>query len=155
MAKRSAGILMYRRDRGELEVLLGHPGGPYWRGRDEGAWSIPKGEIELGEEPEAAARREFEEEIGTTVTNPLMPLGNVRQKSGKIVEAFAVEGVIDADAITSNHFECEWPPRSGQRQSFPEIDRAAWFGVAAAGDKLLDAQRPFLRRLVEALTRPS
>jgi predicted NUDIX family NTP pyrophosphohydrolase len=150
MAKRSAGILMYRL-RKELEVLLVHPGGPYWRGRDNGAWTIPKGEVEEAEDPAAAARREFEEEVGTAVSGDLIALGSVRQKAGKQVEGFAVEGDIDADAIRSNSFSCEWPPRSGRFESFPEVDRASWFTLAAARDKLIPAQWPLLDRLQEAL----
>ena len=150
MARRSAGILMYRRSAGELIVLLVHPGGPFWRRRDLGAWTIPKGEIEAGEEPEAAARREFGEELGTPLTGTLTPLGHLRQRGGKWVEAFAVEGEFDTKHLVSNRFEMEWPPRSGQRVSFPEIDRAAWFNLDAAREKILSSQQPFLDRL-EAL----
>jgi predicted NUDIX family NTP pyrophosphohydrolase len=150
MAKRSAGILMYRL-RKELEVLLVHPGGPYWRSRDNGAWTIPKGEVEEAEDPAAAARREFEEEVGTAVSGDLIALGSVRQKAGKQVECFAVEGDLNADAIRSNSFSCEWPPRSGRLESFPEVDRASWFTISDARDKLIPSQWPLLDRLQEAL----
>ena len=142
----SAGILMWRRRGGEIEVLLGHFGGPQWRKRDDGAWAIPKGMVEAGESLEAAARREFEEELGIRPEGPLVPLGRIRQKGGKLVEAFALEGDLDADAIVSNHFTLEWPPRSGEFGSFPEIDRAAWFGLAEARRKILPSQIPILER---------
>src|SRR5215510_2077820 len=124
MAAKSAGILLYRRVAGTIEVLLVHPGGPIWSRRDLGAWSIPKGEFDDGEAPEVAARREFAEELGIALAGELVPLGEVRQKAGKQVVAFAVEGDLDIAAIVSNSFEMEWPPRSGRKQSFPEIDRA-------------------------------
>jgi len=141
---------MYRRRGGEIEVLLVHPGGPYWRNKDAGAWSIPKGEIDEGEDPEAAARREFEEELGTRPNGAVFPLGSIRQQGGKLVEAFAIEGDLDADQIVSNRFECEWPPRSGRFERFPEVDRAAWFPLRAAREKLLEAQHPLLDRLPRA-----
>jgi predicted NUDIX family NTP pyrophosphohydrolase len=150
MAVRSAGIVMYQRRHGELFVLLVHPGGPCWRNKDAGAWSIPKGEFALGEDPEAAARREFAEELGITPTGPLQALGEVRQAGGKRVRAFALEGNIDVGAIRSNEFELEWPPRSGRTQSFPEIDRAAWFPLPLAREKIIAGQRPFLDRLEQA-----
>jgi predicted NUDIX family NTP pyrophosphohydrolase len=140
----SAGILMYRRRGAALEALLAHFGGPYWAKKDEGAWAIPKGLIEPGETPEAAARREFAEELGSPVEGPLIHLGRIRQKGGKYVEAFAVEGDLDADAIVSNHFTVEWPPRSGRFQSYPEVDRAAWFSVEEARIKMLASQLPLL-----------
>jgi len=149
----SAGILMYRRGHQKVEVLLVHPGGPYWRKKDEGAWSIPKGEIDEDENAEVAARREFLEETGTAVTGPLEPLGEIRQRGGKRVTAFAVKGDLDVDAIKSNTFEIEWPPRSGNLQSFPEIDRAAWVDLPAAHVKILESQRPLLDRLVELVDR--
>jgi predicted NUDIX family NTP pyrophosphohydrolase len=149
----SAGILMYRRVNSNMEVLLVHPGGPYWRKKDEGAWSIPKGEIVEGENPEVAARREFLEETGIAVTGLLEPLGEIRQRGGKRVTAFAVKGDLDVDAIRSNTFEIEWPPKSGRLQSFPEIDRAAWFDLPAARVKMLESQRSFLGRLVELVDR--
>jgi predicted NUDIX family NTP pyrophosphohydrolase len=149
----SAGILLYRRVHPKIEVLLVHPGGPYWRKKDEGAWSIPKGEIVEGENAEIAACREFLEETGIAVTGPLEPLGDIRQRGGKRVTAFAVEGDFNVDAIKSNTFEMEWPPKSGRMQSFPEIDRAAWFDLPAAHVKMLESQRSFLDRLVELVNR--
>jgi predicted NUDIX family NTP pyrophosphohydrolase len=145
----SAGILMYRRAGPQLQVLLVHPGGPYWRRKDDGAWSIPKGEMDAGEDAEAAARREFMEETGVALTSPLESLGDIRQRGGKRVLAFAIEGDADVHALTSNSFEIEWPPRSGKMQSFPEIDRAEWFELPAAHEKILESQRPLLDRLVE------
>jgi predicted NUDIX family NTP pyrophosphohydrolase len=151
VTKRSAGILLFRRSRGELEVLLVHPGGPFWASRDAGAWSIPKGEVDPGEDERACALRELEEETGAAfrdaAEDDLLPLGEVRQKSGKVVSAWALEGDLDADAIVSMTFELEWPPRSGELQTFPEVDRAAWFALPAAREKLLSAQTPFLDRL--------
>ena len=143
----SAGILMYRRAGSSLQVLLVHPGGPYWRSKDEGAWSIPKGELDAGEDAGEAARREFTEETGFDVAAPLEPLGEIRQRGGKRVTAFAVEGDIDVTAVKSNTFEIEWPPRSGKLQTFPEIDRAEWFDLPTARAKILESQRPFLDRL--------
>lgn len=144
MAPRSAGILLHRRSGGALEVLLVHPGGPYWRGKDEGAWMIPKGLIEEGEEAAACALREFEEELGTRPQGVPEPLCRVRQSGGKWVEAFALEGDLDAERIVSNRFEIEYPPKSGRFQSFPEVDRAAWFGIEAARAVILPSQRPIL-----------
>lgn len=150
MARRSAGILLHRWRDGAHEVLLVHPGGPAWARRDAGAWSIPKGEYEPGEDPLAAARREFQEELGTAPPEgQLDDLGEVRQASGKVVRAFAVQGDLDADAITSNRCEVEWPPRSGRRIEIPEVDRAAWFGIEAAREKINPAQVPLLSRLRE------
>jgi predicted NUDIX family NTP pyrophosphohydrolase len=143
----SAGILLYRRREGGLEVLLAHPGGPYWRHKDEGAWMIPKGLVEEGEEPLACALREFEEELGIRCPGTPEPLARIRQKGGKWVEAFALEGDLDADAIVSNMYKAEWPPRSGTFQSFPEVDRAAWFGLALAREKILPSQAPLLDAL--------
>lgn len=151
MAAASAGILMYRHRGGVLEVLLAHPGGPFWRNKDFGAWSIPKGGVGEDEAAEAAARREFAEELGRSAVGPLEPLGEVRQRGGKRVTAFALEGDLDVAAVRSNAFELEWPPRSGRVQSYPEVDRAGWFTLAEAHDKILAAQRPFLDRLVTAL----
>ena len=147
---RSAGILLYRRRSGTLEVLLAHPGGPFWARRDDGAWTIPKGLIEAGETDEAAARREFFEELGSEAVGTLAPLGSVRQRAGKHVEAFALEGDFDVETLRSNTFEAEWPPHSGRVNSYPEIDRAAWLDLETARVKLLEAQRPLLDRL-EAL----
>jgi predicted NUDIX family NTP pyrophosphohydrolase len=151
MAKRSAGILLHRDGPDGREVLLVHPGGPFWAKRDDGAWSIPKGEYTDDEDPRAAARREFEEELGSALpeASELRELGEVKQKNGKRVVAYAVEGDLDASAAHSNTFEMEWPPRSGRRQTFPEIDRAEWFGLARAREKLLPAQTAFLDRLEE------
>jgi predicted NUDIX family NTP pyrophosphohydrolase len=149
-AKRSAGILLYRTSGGAHEVLLVHPGGPFWARRDAGVWSIPKGEYEDGDDPLAAARREFAEETGTALgAGELRDLGEVKQKGGKVVRAWAAEGDIDADAVRSNTFTMEWPPRSGRTDEFPEIDRAGWFGVDEAREKLNPAQAEFLDRLFE------
>lgn len=143
--KLSAGILLWRRGAdGVVEVLLGHFGGPLWARKDAGAWAIPKGLVEDGETPEQAARREFAEELGFQAEGELLPLGRIRQKGGKYVEAFALEGDLDAEAITSNSFTLEWPPRSGRMQSYPEIDRAAWFTLGEAREKILPSQAPIL-----------
>ena len=139
----SAGILLYRR-RPHLEVLLVHPGGPFWRGKDAGAWMIPKGGVEPGEDSAAAALREFEEELGTRPPGELRPLPRIRQKGGKYVDAFALEGDFDVHAIVSNQFELEFPPRSGQFRRFPEVDAAAWFALEEAHAKILPSQRPIL-----------
>jgi predicted NUDIX family NTP pyrophosphohydrolase len=148
--RRSAGIVLHRvADRGP-EVLLVHPGGPFWAKKDLGAWSIPKGEYEPDEDPSAAALREFEEETGTRLpAGGLVELGTVVQKGGKEVTAWAAPGDLDAGAVRSNSFEMEWPPRSGRRQEFPEIDRAEWFTLDEARDKLVGAQVELLDRLVE------
>jgi predicted NUDIX family NTP pyrophosphohydrolase len=152
MAKEiSAGILAFRRP-GELQVLLAHPGGPYWAKKDAGAWSIPKGLIDPGEELLAAALREFTEETGFTAEGPFIPLAPVKQKSGKIVHAFACAGEFEADKLVCNTFDIEWPPRSGKRRCFPEIDRVAWFGMDAAREKMLGYQRPWLEELGAKLT---
>ncbi|HLG81709.1 MAG TPA: NUDIX domain-containing protein [Bradyrhizobium sp.] len=153
MPARSAGALAYRTKAGRLEVLLVHPGGPFWANKDDGAWSIPKGEFEPAEDPQDAARREFAEELGVALSGALQPLGDIRQRGGKVVEAFAAELDLNADAITSNTFEIEWPPRSGRRRSFPEVDRAAWFDLATARRKINAAQREFLDRLEAMLDR--
>lgn len=143
----SAGILLYRGTGAELQVLLVHPGGPYWRGKDEGAWTIPKGLINPGEEALAAAVRELKEETGITVEGPFIPLQPVRQKAGKVVTAFACEGDCDAAAITSNTFTLEWPPRSGRMQEFPEVDRAQWFSPDEARTKINPAQAALIDEL--------
>jgi predicted NUDIX family NTP pyrophosphohydrolase len=145
----SAGILAFRRNRG-LELLLGHPGGPYWRHKDAGSWSIPKGLVESGNLL-ACAKREFNEETGLTAAGTFIPLKPIRQKSGKTVHAFALESDFDLSAFVSNAFEMEWPPRSGKRQSFPEMDRIAYFKLATARRKILPAQRPFVEELIERL----
>jgi predicted NUDIX family NTP pyrophosphohydrolase len=149
MAKRSAGILIYRRGQRGLELLLVHPGGPFWKKRDIGAWSIPKGEYLAGEDPITVAMREFEEETGARPTGDLQPLGEVVQKGGKIVAAWAVESDLDPAKIKSNTFEIEWPPKSGRKATFPEIDQAAWFSPDEARAKILPSQKPFIERLVE------
>jgi predicted NUDIX family NTP pyrophosphohydrolase len=152
MPRRSAGILLYRTTNGRLEVLLVHPGGPFFAGRDLGNWGIPKGEYEPEEESLACAMREFEEELGQAPpSGPLTPLGEIRQRNGKIVIAWGLEGDLDADAILSNTFTAEWPPRSGRMQEFPEIDRAAWLTLDAAAEKIIETQQPLLDRLAEAL----
>ena len=149
MAKRSAGLLVHRRSAtGTTEVLLAHPGGPLWTRKDAGAWSLPKGEYEADEEPLAAARREFLEELGLPApTAEPQPLGEVRLPSGKVVIAWAVEGELDVDAVVPGLFAMEWPPRSGRQQEFPEVDRVAWFDLAAARVQLAPGQVPFLDRL--------
>jgi len=147
MPSQSAGIVAFRRRHGRIEVLLVHPGGPFWRNKDLGAWSIPKGEYDAGEEAEAAARREFREELGIELTQDLLPLGEIRQRGGKMVKAFAVETDVATESIRSNMFEVEWPPRSGRRQAFPEIDRAEWFELAAARTKINAAQASLLDQL--------
>jgi predicted NUDIX family NTP pyrophosphohydrolase len=150
----SAGILLYRLRPAGPEVLLGHMGGPFWARKDDGAWSIPKGEHGPDEEPLAVARREFEEELGSPVpADELVPLGDVRVTSGKVLTVWAAEGDLDASATRSNTFELEWPPRSGRVQEFPEIDRADWFGLDAARPKLVKGQVPFLDRLRDAVAR--
>lgn len=152
-AQFSAGILLYRRRPAGFEVLLVHPGGPFFARRDDGAWSIPKGLIDEGEEPLAAARREFAEETGRPAPDgPAIDLGETRLRSGKRVVGFALEGDLDAGAIVSNTFETVWPPKSGRVQEFPEIDRGEWFGADAARIKLNAAQAVFVERLAEALS---
>jgi len=152
MAKTSAALLLYRRRPDGVELLLGHMGGPFWSRKDDGGWSIPKGEHDGDEESLAAARREFHEELGAPAPDgPALDLGDVRTSSGKRVHAWAVEGEFDASAITSNMFELEWPPRSGRIQQFPELDRAAWLDAATARRKLTKSQQPFVDRLEAAL----
>lgn len=147
MPKRSAGLLMYRRVGGGLQVLLAHPGGPLWQHKDLGGWSIPKGEVQPGEAPLDAALREFKEETGLEAQGPFLSLGAVTQRGGKIVEAWAFAGDCLPHALTSNTFEMEWPPRSGRRQQFPEVDRAEFFTLAEAAAKINPAQREFIERL--------
>ena len=152
MPKRSAGLLLYRTRAGGTEVLLVHPGGPFWAKRDLGAWSIPKGEIDPDEEPIRAALREFAEETGAEPPpGPVIDLGEVRQKGGKLVLAFAAEGELDPEMLRSNLVEIAWPPRSGRTLTVPEIDRAGWFSLAEAREKILAAQVPFLDRLADRL----
>jgi predicted NUDIX family NTP pyrophosphohydrolase len=147
MPKRSAGLLMYRRSRGSLEFLLVHPGGPFWMKKDLGAWSIPKGEYEAGEEPLAAAAREFEEETGLVAKGPYTPLRSITQQGGKVVQAWAFEGDCDAESLKSTTFSLEWPPRSGRRQEFPEVDRGGWFSLEEARRRILPAQAALLDEL--------
>jgi predicted NUDIX family NTP pyrophosphohydrolase len=149
--KTSAGLVIYRRHAGKLEVLLAHPGGPLWARRDEGAWTIPKGELAPDEDPLAAARREVAEETGLRPDGPFLDLGTIQQKGGKSVRAFAAEGDCDPAAIVSNTFELEWPPRSGRVSSFPEIDRAAFFDLATARMKINPAQAALLDELERRL----
>ena len=151
MAKRSAGILLYRQTGGHPEVLLVHPGGPYWRRKDAGAWQIPKGEIEHGEQPAKAARREAEEELGVALRGEPFALLTIRQAGGKIVEAFALEQDVDPANVESNTFELEWPPGSGKISSFPEIDGARWLSWEEADDLMLPSQRPLLKALRDRL----
>jgi predicted NUDIX family NTP pyrophosphohydrolase len=146
--KRSAGILLHRRRDGEREVLLVHPGGPFWAKKDLGAWSIPKGEHEEGEDAQACAIREFTEETGSApMPGELDDLGSIKQKAGKVVQAWALEGDIDAASVRSNTFSMQWPPRSGRMQDFPEVDRAEWFSLEAARERINPAQAEFLDRL--------
>ncbi len=149
----SAGILLWRRRDGRIDVLLGHPGSPYFARKDDGDWTVLKGEVEPGEELEAVARREFAEESGHPIDDDatLIELGDIRQKSGKVVFAWAVEGALDPAKAVSNTFEMEWPPRSGRIQTFPEIDRVEWFKLKKARVKIKDAQAPFLDRLEQAV----
>lgn len=149
--KRSAGILMYRRKRKDIQLFLVHPGGPFWKNKDSGAWTIPKGMIEPGEDPLAAARREFTEETGFGVDGDFVELGTFKQPGGKRVLVWAVEGDCDPAKLASNEFEMDWPPRSGKRQRFPEVDRGGWFAVEDAREKLLVGQRPMLDALLELL----
>lgn len=152
MGKRSAGVLLFRLAERQPEVVLVHPGGPLWRNKDLGAWSIPKGEYDFAEDPRQAALRELHEEIGVTVdADTLIDLGEITQKSGKIVSAWAGETDVAVSASNSNTFELEWPPRSGQHQTFPEVDRAEWFDTATARDKLNPAQQTLIDRLIDEL----
>lgn len=150
--KRSAGILLFRRTEGLVEVLLVHPGGPFWSKKDDGAWFMPKGEFEADEEPLSAARREFREELGSEppAGEPLN-LGTVKNKGGKLIYGWALEGTLDLSTFRSNTFSLEWPPRSGKQQEFPEVDRAAFFSLGAAFEKLHEAERPLLDRLATLL----
>jgi predicted NUDIX family NTP pyrophosphohydrolase len=154
MPKRSAGILVYRQRPEGSEVLLAHPGGPFWRTRDLGAWSIFKGELDAGEDATAAARREFAEETGWVADGPLQPLGEIRQAGGKVVIAFAMESDLEPARLRSNDFEMEWPPRSGRLLTFPEVDRAEWFSLGEARRRILAGQAPLLDRLAVRLDEP-
>ncbi|MET3520488.1 NUDIX domain-containing protein [Mesorhizobium abyssinicae] len=149
MPQRSAGLLIYRRTGGVFEFLLVHPGGPFWARKDEGAWSIPKGLVDESEDELAAARREAEEELGVVIDGDFEPVGSYRQPGGKIVTAWSVESDLDADAVRSNTFTMEWPPRSGSVKEFPEVDKAGWFSLPEAGLKILKGQRPILGDFLE------
>jgi predicted NUDIX family NTP pyrophosphohydrolase len=151
---RSAGLLMYRRRGAEVEVLLAHPGGPFWAARDAASWTLPKGAVDEGEDPLAAAQREFNEETGFSARPPFRLLGELKQKSGKRITAWAFEGDGDPRDLQSNLFEMEWPPRSGRMQFFPEVDRVEWFTLAQARRKLLPGQAPFLDALESVLAMP-
>jgi predicted NUDIX family NTP pyrophosphohydrolase len=151
MTKQSAGLLVYRTHDSQLEVFLVHPGGPFWAKKDAGAWSIPKGEFAEGDDPLEAAQREFTEETGRVIGGPFAHLGTVRQAGGKTIHAFVAAGDLDAEKIVSNTFRMEWPPRSGHFAEFPEVDRAAWFPLDAAAEKINPAQSEFLTRLRAAL----
>ena len=152
MPKQSAGLLMFRRRGGALEVFLVHPGGPFWAKKDQGAWSIPKGEYEPDEDPLVAARREFAEETGIVPEGAFVALAPLRQSGGKLVRAFAFEGDLDPETIKSNTFVMEWPPRSGRQQEFPEVDRAAWFPLDVASQKILKGQAGLLAELAKLLS---
>lgn len=151
MAKESAGLLIWRKRKGALEVLLVHPGGPFWRNKDAGAWSIPKGEIDPDEDAQAAARREVAEETGLSIDGPLVRLASIRQKGHKVVHAWAAEADCDPAAVRSNTFSMIWPPRSGRTQEFPEVDRAAWFGLAEAREKINARQVALIDELATQL----
>jgi len=153
MRKKSAGLLMYRHHRGSLEVLLVHPGGPFWAKKDAGSWSIPKGEFEPGEEPLEVARREFEEETGVKSSGGFMPLTPQKQPGGKIIFAWTFEGDCDVSAIKSNTFSMEWPPGSGRWQQFPEVDRAGWVSIPVAKEKILKGQKGFIDELEDKLSK--
>jgi predicted NUDIX family NTP pyrophosphohydrolase len=149
VAKKSAGLLLYRRKERGSEVFLVHPGGPFWAKKDLGAWSIPKGEYSEKEDPLSAARREFQEETGVAVDGEFVELGTVRQAGGKLVTVWACEGDLNPDRLVSNFVEMEWPPRSGRMVKFPEVDRGAWFTLSEARERILASQREFLVRLEE------
>jgi len=153
MPRQSAGLLTYRRRGASVEVFLVHPGGPFWAKKDDGAWSIPKGEFTEGEDPLEAARREFHEETGFAANGVFQRLQVVKQPGGKLIHAWAVAGDVDAAAIRSSNFSMEWPPHSGKQREFPEVDRAAWFPLADAAKKILKGQLPLLRQLAESLQR--
>ncbi len=152
MAKKSAGLLMYRRCDGELEVMLVHPGGPFWAKKDLGSWSIPKGEYTHDEDPFEVAKREFQEETGFKAKGEFTPLAPIKQPSGKLITVWAFEGDCDTSKIKSNTFTMEWPPRSGKQQEFPEVDRAGWFTIAVAKEKIIKGQLGFIDELYQTLT---
>lgn len=152
MPEKSAGVLMYRRQGPAIEVLLVHPGGPFWAKKDDAAWSIPKGLMEANEDSQTAARREFAEETGASLTRPMVDLGSFRQPSGKLVHAWAIEGDLDTAGIKSNTFEMEWPLKSGKQTTFPEVDRAEWFDKETALIKILKGQRPIIDALYGKLS---
>lgn len=151
MAKISSGVLLYRKHASSIEILLVHPGGPFFAKKDEGSWTIPKGELIDNEDPLAAAIREFEEETGYKPAGDFIALSSIKQKGGKIVQCWAVEGDLDPLAIVSNTFEIEWPPRSGKMKSYPEVDKAAWFSVAVARQKINERQVSFIDNLLEVI----
>ncbi|HEY7531264.1 MAG TPA: NUDIX domain-containing protein [Nitrospiraceae bacterium] len=152
MAKKlSAGILLYRIIAGQIQVFLVHPGGPFWARKDDGSWSLPKGEHTAEEDPLTVAKREFREETGFSVSGAFTALSTVKQPNGKVISVWAVEGDLEASSVRSNSFTVEWPPRSGRMQEFPEVDRASWFDLPTAERKLLPGQRPFLDQLREVL----
>lgn len=151
MPKQAAGILLFRRRPAGIEVLLAHPGGPLWARKDAGAWTLPKGQFTDSEQPLDAAKREFEEEMGSAPTGEFQSLGTLKQPSGKIIHAWAAESDFDVTTVKSNLFELEWPPKSGRKSEFPEVDRAAWFSIAEARVKILKGQAPFLERLLALL----
>ena len=153
MPKQSAGLLLFREIHGQLEVMLVHPGGPFWAKKDDGAWSIPKGEFTSAEDPLAAARREFEEELGAPVDGEFIPLGVIKQPGGKLVHAWAVGAEFDPAQLKSSPFSIEWPRRSGRQQEFPEVDRAGWFSIDRARTKILKGQIEFLDRLIERFSK--
>jgi len=153
-SKRSAGLLLYRKRQGELEVFLVHPGGPLWAKKNQGAWTLPKGEYQAEEDPLSAAQREFQEETGFLASGPFLALGSVRQKSGKIVIAWAFEGDCDPTQLISNTCSIEWPPRSGRTMEIPEVDRGQWFRLTDAHQHIREEQRPLLEALVERLAAP-
>ena len=152
MPKQAAGILLYRRGRSGLEVLLAHPGGPLWARKDAASWTLPKGQFTEGELPLDAAKREFHEEMGSPPSGDFQPLGTIKQPSGKIIHAWAAESDFDASTVKSNLFSMEWPPKSGRHGKFPEVDRAGWFSIEEARDKILKGQAPFLDRLLALLS---
>lgn len=155
MPKKSAGLLLFREVMGRFEVLLAHPGGPFWAKKDEGAWSIPKGEFDDNENPLQAARREFKEETGFTANGEMIPLEPLRQSNAKIVYAWAMKGDFNPTLLKSNMFAIEWPPKSGKQQEFPEIDRVAWYSLEEASHKILKGQAAFLKQLQEKLSSKS